>query len=472
MSFNIPVISEAMELNSPLVSYEITDSSLPSSMNLNSALVSDTMSLTTPPVSYVQEELILPPSPMNLNSALVSDTMSLTTPPVSYVEEELDFPYVDSLTNLRPFSGKSGLPPVSYVEEKLVLPDSPRRIPEVKTVIKTPIQDITPRRNLPKPPAGMSPFYKKTPLPASPRRIIATPGTPPTPVMQVDENLQAQETRNVNSYELLGKLGSGGQGTVWKARVKSTGNIIALKIIKIKGTYNERQVIANQTKIEIDNLVKISSPRCQPYLACYYASHFDPMRSEMLIEMEYVEGMDLDKWARQNKSKPYFYAYLMAIMIKLCEAIQHINNLGLIHRDIKPQNILIRKDEPVLVDFGLACQSKICRTGTPDLSFTCCYGKAGTPVFMAPETIEDKSYFVTDIWGLGATIYYVASGRYHYPFVNVNDTKEVLQTIIYQQPFLLNTPSYKLNNAINSCLNKNYLNRITVDQLLSLLLSK
>ena len=78
---------------------------------------------------------------------------------------------------------------------------------------------------------------------------------------------------------------------------------------------------------------------------------------------------------------------------------------------------------------------------------------------------------MTDIWGLGATIYYVASGRYHYPFVDVNDTKNVLQTIIYQQPFLLNTPSYKLNNAINSCLNKNYLNRITVDQLLSLLLS-
>ena len=467
MSFNIPVISEAMELNSPLVSYEITDLSLPSSMNLNSALVSDTMSLTTPPVSYVHEELILPPSPMNLNSALVSDTMSLTTPPVSYVEERLVLP-----DSPRRIPGVKPTPyPVSYVEERLVLPDSPRRITEVKTVIKTPIQDITPRRNLPKPPAGMSPFYKKTPLPASPRRIIATPGTPPTPVMQVDENLQAQETRNVNSYELLGKLGSGGQGTVWKARVKSTGNIIALKIIKIKGTYSERQVIANQTKTEIDNLVKISSPRCQPYLACYYASHFDPMRSEMLIEMEYVEGMDLDKWAKQNKSKPYFYAYLMAIMIKLCEAIKHINNLGLIHRDIKPQNILIRKDEPVLVDFGLACQSKICRTGTPDLSFTCCYGKAGTPVFMAPETIEDKSYFVTDIWGLGATIYYVASGRYHYPFVNVNDTKEVLQTIIYQQPFLLNTPSYKLNNAINSCLNKNYLNRITVDQLLSLLLS-
>ena len=403
-------------------------------MRMGSGLVSDTMSLSSPPVSYVEERVVLPASP---NPPVVEERVVLPASPESMRQrylQNLDPGYLERIERER----------VRYEKD---MKEYNRKLEMFKTGMKTPV---------------------KTPVKTQPM----TPGTPPTPVMNVDENTIVEETRTINSYQLMGQLGSGGQGTVFKAKVKSTGKIIALKVIKITGTYREREAIKRQTQIEINNLVEISNP-CQKNLSCYYASHFDMPRNEILIEMEYVEGMQLDKWARQKRSDPRFYAYLMAIMIKLSEAIKYINAKNIIHRDIKPQNILIREDEPVLIDFGLACQSKICRSGLPNLPFICCYGRDGTPVFMAPETVKDnQSYFVTDIWGLGATIYYVATGSYHYPFVNVNDTQSVLQMIAYQQPYSLNTSSGKLNKVVNACLNKDALTRITADKLLSTLLSK
>lgn len=445
---SMPIISEAMELETPLVSYE--SDVLP--MQLNSDLMSDTMSLSTLP-SYVEEQLVLYPPPGQGNSDLL---------PMSS-------------------SSSSSSSPVSYIEEKIVLPSSPRRIPKVEIQNVPNVETVTiqnvPRRNLPKPPPEMNPLG--LPIMANPFRILSerqvmTPKTPPTPLMQ---DVQVQETRTINSYEILGQLGKGGQGTVFKAKVKATGNIIALKVIKIPATEDREEIIKlirSEIKSEIHNLVKISRPNCQPYLACYYASSYDLLGSQVLIEMEYVEGVTLHKWATENGSRRDFNAYLMAIMIKLTEAIKYINNLNIIHRDIKPENILIRKDQPVLLDFGLACQfGKYNESRKPD-----CYGDPGTAVFMAPETIKDKmSYFATDIWSLGATIYYAAVNnfksndkkKFHYPFVNTNDTKSVSKMIVYLEPFRLNTSSRRLNDAVNSCLNKNPLERITADQLLSLL---
>ena len=290
-----------------------------------------------------------------------------------------------------------------------------------------------------------------------------TPGTPATPLMVVDENVNH---RTLDSYDFLEKKGSGAQGTVWKARVKDTGKIIALKVLDIKNSQ-----VLEQTRIEINNLIKISNPYCHSYLACYYDSHYDSNTRQMLIEMEYVDGVDLNTWANNLRNRDNFNYYLMAVMIYLCKAINYINSLNIIHRDIKPGNILIDKnDYPKLVDFGLACQSKICPTVIPDLAYTCCYGKVGTPAYMAPETVTvGEAFFSSDIWSLGATIFNSATGKYHYPFENVNDKKPVLETIAYTQPFLLDTNNVKLNTAVNSCLNKDPLTRITVSDLLSFL---
>jgi len=285
---------------------------------------------------------------------------------------------------------------------------------------------------------------------------------PETPLMKVEVKV----SKTIESYDFIEKLGEGGFGQVWKVRVKDTGNIIALKILKI--TNNK---LLEQAKIEIQNLIKISNPYCHPYLSCYYDSHYDGVRQEMLIEMEYVKGVDLDVWSREFlKTGNYreLYFNLMAIMIYLLEGLQYIHKENLIHRDIKPGNILIDGfNFPKLVDFGLACESKICPTVIPDLAYTCCYGRAGTPVYMAPETVQsNQTFFASDIWSLGATIFKAATGNYCFPFNNSNDIPSVLETVAYTLPLTLTTNVRKLDTSINAMLNKDPLRRPTIEQLL------
>ena len=177
-----------------------------------------------------------------------------------------------------------------------------------------------------------------------------TPQTPKTPFMQKEYS-----DKTFFSYDNLGKLGQGAFGTVFKVRDKQTGKIMALKVIKI-----ENDKILKQTQIEVNNLIKISQP-CHPYLACYYGSYYDPIRREMLIEMEYIDGPELGKWAKIFKERvtnSQYLGYLLAILVKLLSGLRYVHSTGLIHRDIKPANIIMAKvgEEyvPKLVDFGIA----------------------------------------------------------------------------------------------------------------------
>ena len=289
---------------------------------------------------------------------------------------------------------------------------------------------------------------------------------PETPIM----GAPVAPSRTRESYEILQKLGQGGFGSVYKAQIKDTGQIIALKILEI--TNNK---LLEQAKIEIQNLMKISTPTCQQYLACYYGSHYDANRNEMLIEMEYIKGVDLYTWTRnfisQTNSYNRLYVHLLAIMRDLLYGLSYVHSYDLIHRDIKPDNILIDTDNnPKLVDFGLACHSKICPSAVPNLSFTCCYGRAGTPVYMAPETIQtSQSYFSSDIWSLGATFYQAATGNFCFNFKDIKNEKEVLETIAYTFPNILATTNQQLNVAVNLMLNKDPLRRPEILQILNII---
>ena len=307
-------------------------------------------------------------------------------------------------------------------------------------------------------------------IPGTPGEEQAYPATPATPMMDATP----VTSRTLADYEIIKTLGEGGQGAVYLARVRETGKIIALKVLKIKN-----DTILKQARIEIQNLIKISKPSCHPNLSCYYDYFYDSNTRQMLIEMEYIEGEDLEKWGKRildSQGSQVLYAYLLAVMIKLLEGLSYVHATNLIHRDIKPGNIMISKNEEVkLVDFGLACQTRVCPTSDPDIAYTCCYGKAGTPGYMAPETIRGESYFATDIWSLGVTIFGLASGNY--PFLFSNDpnktddenNRQILDTILETQPFSLTTSNTKLNLAVNSMLDKNFLNRIQIDPLLKLI---
>ena len=212
-----------------------------------------------------------------------------------------------------------------------------------------------------------------------------------TPVLQAP----VEVSRTLNSYDLIQKLGAGAQGSVYKAIIKETGQVIALKILNVQD-----EGVFKQARIEVANLIRISTPNCNPYISCYYGSYYDANVRQMLIEMEYIEGEDLDSWAAKFRNAGEYTALnyrLLAIIVRLSSALQYVHSNNLIHRDIKPANILItRDDQPKLVDFGIACETNLCPINATYKP--CCRGRAGTPIFMSPEIVSTgKSFFASDV---------------------------------------------------------------------------
>ena len=334
------------------------------------------------------------------------------------------------------------------------------------TTLIVPMEESVPKTSLTKTSFPKTPVTLKTPLvPTTPPTPILQV-TPPTPILQATPTMPLAPTlgKTLESYENLKVLGQGAFGKVFKVREIKTGKIMALKVIEIKN-----QTLLRQTQKEIDNLRKISTPNCNPYLICYYGAHYIPSKKLMLIEMEYIDGVQLDYWVKNfNGTKNELYGYLLAIMIKILKGLQYVHNNGLIHKDIKPANILLTQVNgeyiPKLVDFGLSCQVHKC------VPVFCCKSYSGTPIFMAPETIKSgTNFFSSDIWSLGVTFFFLASGRYPFNFTS-NEISSVLNIIVTNTPFTLQTSNTKLNNVVNGMLKKDPLERPRIDQILEYLL--
>ncbi len=289
---------------------------------------------------------------------------------------------------------------------------------------------------------------------------------------ELTKRYMEREPSTLNDYNILDVLGSGGQGTVYKAVIKQSGQLIALKILKINPASKNYTNIIN----EIDSLEKISNPKCSPYLSCYYDHFYDPKKMIMIIEMEYIKGDTLGFYAKrlfEMEEYNRLYRHLVAITNDLVKGIKIIHDNNIIHNDIKPNNIIINSEKvPVLIDFGLACdiESKKCDVSTSGTSgLGCCKIFGGTPYYMSPESFDLVRYKESDIWSLGVTLYYSATGgKYPYDFKSFN-MKEVREIIDGSNPKLLKTTNSQLNVIVNGALKKNPLDRISLSEIMKII---
>jgi WD40 repeat protein/tRNA A-37 threonylcarbamoyl transferase component Bud32 len=223
---------------------------------------------------------------------------------------------------------------------------------------------------------------------------------PPRSAMDVDEVVgDARETPPIiPGYDILGYLGRGGMGVVWKARQRSTRREVALKVLQAVTSDRARQRFWRE--------VELSARLTHPNIARVYESGLE--NGVFYYAMELVNGMPIDQYARCHSLDQ---SAILRLVLQVCTAVQHAHQVGVIHRDIKPSNLIVDQvGEPRVLDFGLAKAMR--DEWNAALSFD---GEiAGTPGFMSPEQAQGTSRLTdtrTDVYGLGAVLYLLLTGR-------------------------------------------------------------
>jgi predicted Ser/Thr protein kinase len=200
--------------------------------------------------------------------------------------------------------------------------------------------------------------------------------------------------------EILGLLGRGGMGAVYKARQKHLNRLVALKIITIGNGAGLH--FAERFQREAQALAKLNHPNIVSVF------DFGETQGVFYFLMEFVDGVNLRTLIRGGEMKP---EAALALIPAFCEALQYAHDEGVVHRDIKPENVLVDKKGRVkIADFGLA---KLLGHEAGDLALTRTGMQLGTPRYMAPEQL-DKPETVdhrADIYSLGVVFYEMLTGE-------------------------------------------------------------
>src|SRR5437868_547751 len=229
----------------------------------------------------------------------------------------------------------------------------------------------------------------------------------------------------LGDYELLEEIGRGGQGVVFRARQKSLNRTVALKVISL-GQWASKAHL-RRFRLEAEATARLEHPGIVPIHevgerdgSCYFS-------------MKFVEGGQLDEVVRRA---PMSIRQAAELIAKVARTVHYAHQHGILHRDIKPGNILLDgKGEPHLTDFGLARLVETESTMTRTLEVL------GTPSYMAPEQAMGNNAAVssvTDIYGLDAVLYQLLTGQPPFAGGATYETIKLLLDTEPRQPRLLN----------------------------------
>jgi serine/threonine-protein kinase len=210
----------------------------------------------------------------------------------------------------------------------------------------------------------------------------------------------------IDRYTLQRRLGEGGCGVVWLAeQTTPLRRSVALKVIKLG--MDTREVIA-RFEAERQTLALMDHPG----IARVYDAGSTAGGRPYFV-MEYVDGAPITRFCDERKMST---AERLALFSSVCHALQHAHQKGVIHRDVKPSNILVAfadgKPVPKIIDFGIAkaTQGRL----APTAQFTQLGQLLGTPAYMSPEQVDAREHDIdtrSDIYALGVVLYELLAGR-------------------------------------------------------------
>ncbi|MCO5172349.1 MAG: protein kinase [Planctomycetes bacterium] len=252
------------------------------------------------------------------------------------------------------------------------------------------------------------------------------PGAPPLAPPELTDTLHEPPPpgaapaprRTLGGHELLGELGRGGMGVVYRARDPRLGREVALKVINSAAADPEELA-------RFEREARAAARVRHPGVVAVYGAGVDDGRPWLSLQL--VEGESLR--ARLLRDGPLGFARAAEVAEAVGRALQAAHDACVLHRDVKPHNVLLTTEgQPLLTDFGLA------RAVEPEDGLTVTGQVIGTPAYMSPEQAEGDQTRVdarTDVYGLGATLYEMLTGQP--PFQGAS-ALQVLARVLEQEP--------------------------------------
>ncbi|MER6953037.1 protein kinase [Streptomyces sp. NPDC000618] len=247
------------------------------------------------------------------------------------------------------------------------------------------------------------------------------------------------EPTTVGPYRLLGRLGSGGMGRVFLGR-SAGGRTVAVKIVHPHLALDEE--FRARFRREVDAARRVGGAWTAPVLDA------DPEAAVPWVATGYAAGPSLAAAVASDGPLPHHSVRVLGA--GLAEALAAVHELGLVHRDVKPSNVLLTVDGPLLIDFGIARATD----GTASLTSTGV--SVGSPGYMAPEQILGRGASgAADVFSLGAVLAYAATGQPPFP----GDSSAALLYRVVHEPPELGEPEGgllrgDLREVVEACLAK------------------
>jgi serine/threonine-protein kinase len=215
--------------------------------------------------------------------------------------------------------------------------------------------------------------------------------------------MEDSDSKQFGRYEIVGELGRGAMGVVYKARDPQIDRIVALKTVPLRGQEPEEE---EEYRRRFLNEAQAAGRLHHPGIVAVFDVGESSKNSDPYIVLEYVAGEALNRMLAREKKLPL--AKALQFVVEIAEALDYAHSQGVVHRDVKPGNIIVTQDgHPKIADFGIA-KLNLAHFTVP--------GKVlGTPAYMAPEQLAGEGVDGrSDLFSLGVILYAMVVG--HSPF--------------------------------------------------------